>query len=89
MNLTSPFAGARYHQGVTRKHRPLIWENMLGTVYARSPEGVTQYFDYDYAEAHAYAGTAGCEDLRVSRARYATTDIRARQLVLYGVRKEG
>lgn len=40
----------------TDQHRPAIWENMLGTVYALSPERECKYFDYDYKAALAFAG---------------------------------
>lgn len=51
----------------TRAHRPAIWENMFGTLYARSPEGETRYFDYNWAEAIAFVGEV--EDVRVARFR--------------------
>ena len=57
----------------TLKHRPAIWENMLGTVYAMNDVGDIRYFDYDYDAAMDFAGldlTAGFEDaddLRVAR----------------------
>lgn len=40
----------------TKKHRPAIWENMLGTVYARNDAGETRYFDYDWYAAREFAG---------------------------------
>jgi hypothetical protein len=72
-----------------KPHRPLVWENMLGTVYARNAEGETKYFDYDYEAAHAFAGTASCLDLRVAKATHATYEgPRAKQWALFGVRPE-
>jgi hypothetical protein len=40
----------------TKLHRPAVWENMLGTVYAKSPAGEVRYFDYDWDGAVAFAG---------------------------------
>lgn len=40
----------------TSGHRPAIWEAMLGTVYALSPDGEARGFDYDYEAARAFAG---------------------------------
>jgi hypothetical protein len=39
----------------TLKHRPAIWENMLGTVYAMNDEGEVRYFDYNFAAAIRFA----------------------------------
>ena len=63
-----PFTGGKKSKTVTLKHRPLIWENMLGTVYACDPvTRKAKYFDYDYTAAHAYARVNECSDLRVTR----------------------
>lgn len=43
----------------TRKHRPAIWECMLGTVYAMNDAGVVRYCDYRYDEALQWAGIHG------------------------------
>lgn len=76
----------------TKSHSPLVWENMLGTVYARNPSGKVEYFDYNWDAAHRFANVAGASDLRVSR--HKTRSGRAydgegsprnRQMVLYGV----
>lgn len=48
----------------TQNHRPAIWENMLGTVYAMNEEGETKYFDYDYQAANEWAGIDPDRDLR-------------------------
>lgn len=40
----------------TLKHRPAIWECMLGTVYAMNDDGDIKYFDYDYDAAMEFAG---------------------------------
>lgn len=51
----------------TRSHVPAIWENMLGTVYARNSLGETRYFDYDWDGAKSFAGIEEPGvDLRVS-----------------------
>lgn len=65
----APFAGARTAKP-TKKHRPVVWEAMLGTVYAMDPTGTVRYFDYDVAAAHRWAGVTedrAALDLRVSR----------------------
>jgi len=49
----------------TSKHRPAIWENMLGTVFAMNDERKIKYFDYDYEAAKAYSGVT--EDERDCR----------------------
>jgi hypothetical protein len=63
-----PFDGGRETRTITLKHVPLIWENMLGTVYARDPAtSRIEYFDYKFEEARAFAKVAECTDLRISR----------------------
>lgn len=62
---THPFRGGRQAKP-TMKHRPAIWECMLGTVYARNDAGKVMYFDYDYAAARAFANVEG-RDLRTYR----------------------
>lgn len=64
--VTHPFAGARKMKP-TQKHRPAIWEAMLGTVYACNDEGQVRYFDYDWDAAREFAGVAPERDLRVWR----------------------
>jgi hypothetical protein len=85
--VSHPFAGGVKAKGVTKKHRPLVWECMLGTVYAMKPgEHEADYFDYDYSKAHAHAAVAQCSDLRVCRVktRYAGYP-RVGQLALWGI----
>jgi hypothetical protein len=68
----------------TLRHRPALWENMLGTVYACNAAGVTEYFDYDYAAALRHVGAH--EDVRVWRATHREAGHgrpRPRQLVWY------
>ena len=51
----------------TLKHRPAVWECMLGTVYASNGTEV-RYFDYRWEEARAFAGVdAEGADPRVAR----------------------
>lgn len=64
--MKHPFHGGVKKRGITQRHRPLIWENMLGTVMARSPEGVVTYFDYDWDAARAHAQVDGHTDLRIA-----------------------
>lgn len=41
----------------TKQHTPVIWECMLGTLYARNPQtGEIKYCDYRWEEAFAHAG---------------------------------
>ena len=51
----------------TRKHRPAVWECMLGTVYALNTAGECRYFDYDHAGALAFAGVSPGADNRLYR----------------------
>jgi len=74
----------------TKRHRPAIWECMLGTVYAMNDEGVTRYFDYRWDEATEFAGVTPDRGPRTARkterVRYtndATTEPRNRQMVLW------
>jgi hypothetical protein len=50
----------------TRKHKIVLWENMLGTVVARAADDdVVTYFDYDYERAIKHVGEV--TDIRVFR----------------------
>jgi hypothetical protein len=50
------FAGFKApYQKPTQKHRPVVWEGILGTVYARSPEGKIEYFDYNWEATMDFA----------------------------------
>lgn len=51
----------------TQKHQPVIWEGILGTVYAASPAGEVRYFDYKWDDARAFAGIGPDSDLRIGR----------------------
>jgi len=65
--IKHPFQGGVKKSTVTVKHKPLIWENMLGTVYARSPQGLVKYFDYDWTGAYKFAQVNNCVDLRIAK----------------------
>lgn len=73
----------------TKLHRAVLWENMLGTVFARNAAGVVEYFDYDYPKALAHIGPH--RDVRVARAtewnRFVSGDERPRigQLVWFAI----
>jgi hypothetical protein len=51
----------------TKNHRPAIWENMLGTVYAMDDNRKIKYFDYDYEAAKAYSNVAEKKDIRLAK----------------------
>ena len=53
--VSHPYAGAPKKKP-TLKHRPAIWECMLGTVYAMNDDREVKYFDYDWDAARAFAG---------------------------------
>jgi hypothetical protein len=89
---TNPLTlGSRDKRTATRRHEALIWENMLGTVYAQDETGDVRYFDYDWDAAIDFAGVSDCSDLRTVRwtgraNSYDHTAPRPRQFVLMGVR---
>ena len=58
----------------TKKHRPALWECMLGTVEAVNDEGVVKYFDYNFKEALEYAGVSWDRDPRQSREYFRVFD---------------
>ena len=66
--MASPFTGG-VPKRPTKKHRPAIWENMLGTVWALNSEGIAVYFDYNWDAARAHAGIDlnADQDLRLAR----------------------
>ena len=62
----------------TKAHRPAIWECMLGTVYAMSPDGEARYFDYDHTAALQWAQIDGPDaDLRVARVKVYRNYVRS------------
>ena len=65
--IQHPFQGGVKAKSITKKHKPLIWEGMLGTVHSRSPEGETKYHHYDWDEAHEHAQVHNHKDLRIAR----------------------
>jgi len=52
----------------SKKHRPALWENILGTLYAYNGEAV-QYFDFDWLGAQDYAGVNDDCDPRLYKAK--------------------
>lgn len=58
---------ADFTRGITSKHRALIWENMLGTVYVQTPDGTVVYCDYDYAKARKLIKEELYTDFRVAK----------------------
>ncbi len=85
-----PFKGGVKKGSYTKKHRPLVWENMLGTVYAMRPgEREAQYFDYNWDDARVHAMVAQCSDLRICRVKVSYQGWpRKGQLVLWGIPPE-
>jgi len=86
-----PFLNAPKKSSATQRHVALVWENMFGTVYARSPKGRVEYFDYDIEAAHRFADVANVTDLRVVKAGTRNwadgyQAPRRTQLVLVGIR---
>ena len=76
----------------TLKHRPAIWEAILGTVYAMNDAGETKYFDYDWNAAKAHANIASKQDIRLfknkrhvrwSNGEHTCGDPRVGKLVLW------
>lgn len=65
-----PWYHARSTSGITQKHKPIVWENMLGTVYSRNAEKQVKYHDYNYEAAHAHARTHEFSDLRVAKSKH-------------------
>ena len=53
----------------TQRHRPAVWECLLGTVYAMNSEGEIRYFDFDYAAAKAHAGVTPDSDPRLAKVK--------------------
>ena len=49
----------------TTNHRPAIWENMLGTVYAMDDNKEIKYFDKNYDEAKKFANLENKKDIRL------------------------
>lgn len=63
----STFAGQRgRRKPPTLKHRPAIWENLLGTVMAKNDAGEVRYFDYDREAAAEFAGVSPDRDPRIA-----------------------
>lgn len=56
----------------TKDHYPVLWECMLGTVYARNSRNETKFFNYDLEAAYEFAGLDNANDLRL--AKYSQSD---------------
>lgn len=93
-NCNHPFEGGTPKKGITKKHVPLIWENMLGTVNAKDPLAYgkeAEYFDFDWDKAREYARVSQCSDLRIARVDRAfgyNYGPRRKQLALWGIPSE-
>ncbi|QZD97742.1 hypothetical protein SEA_VINE_33 [Gordonia phage Vine] len=55
----------------TQKHTPVMWEGILGTVYAVNPQGDVKYFDYDWQAARDYADIPDDADIRIAPAPHS------------------
>jgi len=85
--VSHPYQGGVKKASVTKKHSPLIWEGMLGTVYARNDAGEVRYFDYDWPAARDFAQVTSCNDLRISRCKVSYQGYpREGRFALWGVR---
>ena len=65
------------------RHRPALYENMLGTVWAVSPAGEHRYFGYNHAAAKEWAQVDAGADPRLFRSASRTAHISRGQVVLY------
>ena len=85
----SPFANAPVKKSYTREHKPLIWEAILGTLFAKGADDhKAKYFDYDYEKAHEHVQLQNYEDLRVCRVKDSYQGWpQPRKWALFGVRK--
>ena len=81
------FKGGTKRATVTKQHKPLIWECMLATVYARGLDGTVVYFDYDWAAARQHAAVDQYHDLRISRTKVSNQGWPRRgKVALWGVK---
>ncbi len=53
---SGPYAGAARLKKPTQKHRPAMWEGILGAVYAMNDAREIKYFDFNYEGARAWCG---------------------------------
>lgn len=75
---------------ITKKHKPLCWECILGTVYAKDIDGIIKYFDYNYTSAISFMKLENYYDLRLCRNPYHNASEyypKYNQLVLWGIKK--
>lgn len=74
---SGPYAGALRLKSPTQKHRPAMWEGILGAVYAMNDKRVIKYFDFDYKGARAWCGIEGeGRDPRTARGQEYSWDTR-------------
>ena len=88
-NKEKPFFGAPRKESYTNKHRPLVWEGILGEVNAlKHGDEEAKHFGYNYENAHNHAGTESHDDLRVCKVKhsYAGWPPKGR-LALFGIPK--
>lgn len=88
-NDSKPFFGAPKKASYTNKHRPLVWESMLGQVKAlKHGDDEAKHFGYNYEDAHKHAETENHTDLRVARVKhsYAGWPLKGR-IALFGIPK--
>lgn len=48
----------------TKRHRPAIWECILGAVFAMNENREVKYFDYDHEGAKEFGGINNSNDVR-------------------------
>ena len=67
----------------TLKHRPAIWECMLGTVFAMNDEREIKYFDFKWKDALEFAGVKNKQDIRVFKNVVHAKGPRTKQIALW------
>ena len=85
MKALKEFAGVKARKmKPTKKHRPAIWECMLGAVYASDGKRA-RYFDYDLDAARKFAGVDKAKDIRIFRCwrTFNLEGLRTNQWVLW------
>lgn len=76
---------------ITKKHIPLCWECILGTVYAKDIDGNVKYFDYNYVSAISFMKLNNYHNLRVCKNPYHFSQYqfpKTNQLVLWGIKNK-
>jgi hypothetical protein len=88
--MTNVFSFGKRTYKITKKHIPLCWECILGTVYAKNVNGAVKYFDYNYDNAINFMSLNNYYDLRLCKCPYNISLInypKYKQLVLWGIKK--